>query len=640
MLGLGVAVTIVIALMTATRLRLSPVAATAAAPTRVVVLGFDGLDARLAERWMEQGLLPNFTRLRDAGGYRRLPTTRPAESPVAWSSFVTGLNPGQTGIFGFLGRDPTTYQPYFAPTMLLPGKSLWGWLPIRRPRFVNARHGTPFWKKAADAGRSAAILFCPETFPPARFGGRLLAGPEAPDLLGTSGTFRFYVSDSTLLAGAEASTPLVLVRFDRDVAVTQIRGPRDWVGADGEPMTVPLRLIRRGRDTLQIDLQGQRIRLGVREWSPWMTLRFRRRLWLRTVGIARFYLRRLNPSLKLYLSPINIDPREPAFRISYPADFSKEMAAAVGLYKTLGWGADTWALNDGFLDDHAFLQDARQTFEERRRMFLHILRVARYRLVVAVFNSMDRVQHMFWSTPGSPTPSPRADGSSAPAAVLEFYQLADSLLGEVLAEVGEDAQVVVISDHGFASYRKQVNLNNWLLGQGFLRRASGQRRRGSVDRASTQAYALGFSGIYVNLRGREASGRVAAGEAYDSLRADIRRRLLAWRDPESGERIVESVALREEVYSGAWVRDAPDLVIGLRPGYRVSQKSTFGELETAAVSANLRRWSGDHVSTDPKFVPGVLFSNRPLPPEGPASISDVAGMVLEALGVRQPDGGS
>src|SRR6476659_8421257 len=85
-----------------------------AAQQKVIVLGFDGVDARYTEQWMNEGKLPNLAKLRDAGTFRPLRPTLPAQTPVSWSTFSTGIDPGRTGIFDFLRRDPKTYLPFFA----------------------------------------------------------------------------------------------------------------------------------------------------------------------------------------------------------------------------------------------------------------------------------------------------------------------------------------------------------------------------------------------------------------------------------------------------------------------------------------------------------------------------------------------
>src|SRR5438128_7969040 len=85
-----------------------------ASEQKIIVLGFDGVDARYTERWMNEGKLPNLAKLRAAGTFRPLRPTIPAQTPVSWSTFSTGIDPGRTGIFDFLRRDPKTYLPLFA----------------------------------------------------------------------------------------------------------------------------------------------------------------------------------------------------------------------------------------------------------------------------------------------------------------------------------------------------------------------------------------------------------------------------------------------------------------------------------------------------------------------------------------------
>lgn len=134
--------------------------------TQVVVLGFDGADPNLLSRWMAEGHLPNLARLSQTGTFQPLGTTNPPESPVAWASFATGLNPGGTGIFDFLRRDPQTYLPELALISRQKPKFLFGLIPIRPPKVINERHGVPFYKVAADAGYKTTVIRMPLEFPP------------------------------------------------------------------------------------------------------------------------------------------------------------------------------------------------------------------------------------------------------------------------------------------------------------------------------------------------------------------------------------------------------------------------------------------------------------------------------------------
>src|SRR5438552_17636847 len=83
-------------------------------PPRIVVLGFDGVDAHVVEQMLTAGRLPNLDALRKRGGYSPLTPTLPAQTPVSWATFSTGLDPGGHEIFDFLKRDPSDLVPTFA----------------------------------------------------------------------------------------------------------------------------------------------------------------------------------------------------------------------------------------------------------------------------------------------------------------------------------------------------------------------------------------------------------------------------------------------------------------------------------------------------------------------------------------------
>jgi len=152
-----------------------------------------------------------------------------------------------------------------------------------------------------------------------------------------------------------------------------------------------------------------------------------------------------------------------------------------------------------------------------------------------------------------------------------------------------------------------------------------------VDWSKTYAYALGLGGIYLNLKGRERSGIVeeGSGEA-ERVRRAIQQGLADFTDGEIGQSAVRSVSRKEEMYSGPFAGDAPDLLVNFRPGYRVSWQTSLGGFSPVLFEDNTRRWSGDHI-IDPEAVPGVLFLNRPVI-HNHAQILDLAPTILTHLG--------
>lgn len=167
---------------------------------RMVIVGLDGMEPTLVEKFMAEGKLPNLSRLKDTGSYARLSTTIPAISPVAWSSFMTGSHPAKHNIFDFLSRNPHTYLPDLSSAQIGTPKRTLSFgkyrIPLSKPVIKGLRKSVPFWKILGDAGVFSTILRIPLTFPPEKFKGHLISGMCAPDLKGSQGTFSYYTSDT------------------------------------------------------------------------------------------------------------------------------------------------------------------------------------------------------------------------------------------------------------------------------------------------------------------------------------------------------------------------------------------------------------------------------------------------------------
>ncbi|MFH1857527.1 MAG: alkaline phosphatase family protein [Candidatus Omnitrophota bacterium] len=674
--------------------------------TRVIILGFDGVDTRLAEKYMDQGQLPNLAKLRESGTYLPLGTTLPPQSPVSWSSFGTGQNPGKTRIFDFLMRMPGSYYPDFAmlgegKIALLPrsshrvlasalvglfifgivffllrrGKkrkaismslgvfSLLGtllllmWIPKEIPKPVLRRAGVPFWQRVSRQGIPSVMIRMPVTFPPEHIPhGKLLSGLGVPDVRKTIGTFSFYTAEETGSADAadtEMGGKIIPVQIHDGKIRTFVWGPKNFT-KEGAPDVLPELNISIDQKTKQCTLQfqGQSHTLKEREWSPWFTFRFDMNPLVHLYGIGRFYLVSVQPVFQLYLGPINFHPAKvpPNFSLSSPRDYSKDLVKAVGLYKTVGWMEETWGLNERRLDEKAFLEDLFETEKTVREIMFHELAKPDWRLFVGIFEGTDRVQHMFWRTIDPKHPAYTAEDAAAYGdAILRVYRRMDQTVGEVLEKfTDEDTILFVISDHGFVSFRRAVNLNTWLVKKGYmtLKDTEGVRDRNlkdlfdrgefwpNVDWSKTKAYAMGLAGLYINLRGREPEGIVFPHE-YEALRRQIIKDLLALEDPKTGIRPLVNVYRRDEVYSGPYFEETPDLITGFQAGYRTSWQTALGGIPREVFEDNKRKWSGDHCSYDPSVLPGVFFCNRKLP-EKQLHIMDVAPTVLEIFDVPIP----
>jgi predicted AlkP superfamily phosphohydrolase/phosphomutase len=626
---------------------------------RVVIVGLDGMDPELATRYMNEGKLPHFARLREQGTFMRLQTTYPAISPVAWSSFQTGVNPGQHNIYDFLTRDPNTYFPLLSSAeihgprrKLRLGKHV---IPIGRPRTKLLRKSTPFWHYLGKVGIFCSVLRVPITFPPEKSRGLLLSGMCVPDLLGSQGTFSFYttrVEDSRARQGGQC----IPVEKEPDGFRSYVPGP-DYEVADGTASSrVPFRLRRLNQDgQAQIKIGDERFRLRTGEYSDWIQLKFRVGPGIKVYGISRFFLKSVSPHLELYVSPVNIDPAKPALPISHPPAYSIYLAKLQGPFATLGLAEDTWALNEGVLDDDAFLQQCYLNHDEREKMFFDALEKTRQGLCACVFDTTDRVQHMFWRQLEPDHPANRPDGRGSPRngnrssrtdVIEDLYRRMDNLVGRTRAQMDKNAVLLVVSDHGFTSFRRGINLNSWLHQNGYLALKTGSNEgrpdgRGSprdwfkdVDWTRTRAYALGLGGLYLNQKNREGQGVVEPGAEADSLRKELRARLRGLRDPENNKVAISDVIDSRAVFAGPYRGNAPDLIIGYNKGYRAAWEGVTGTVTGTVFEDNTRPWSGDHC-VDPAQVPGVLFSSHRLDCERPAII-DIAPTVLDFFGLTPP----
>lgn len=608
----------------------------ALAAGRTIVLGFDGMDPGLAEAWMAEGRLPSFAKLREQGHYQPLPTTNPAQSPVAWSSFATGLDPGAHGIFDFLSRDPATYGPDYSIATVEPPRHVlkaFGYqLPLDTGSVRNRRVGTPFWTSAEREGHPASVLRVPVTYPPDPIT-RMLSGMGVPDLLGTQGTFTLYTTAQVTPETTGGRQIQVTPSAGR--VATSFAGPPDPFRAEPEPLTVPL-LIEPGAqgEGVRVTLDGTSVELAPAAWSDWVPVRFTFAGFLGVRGMVRLHLTRGFPDLELYVSPIHIDPREPAVPISSPNGYAADLAARIGLFHTIGMPEETWALNEGKLGDEAWLDMEATILKEREAMLFDTLERQKDGLVVMVFVQTDRVSHMFWRGLDTAHPLHAATGERGRAAIPWIYAEADRILGRTLAAMGPEDRLIVLSDHGFAPWRRSVHLNRWLVENGFMATKPGQPAAeqlfANVNWPRTQAYAIGLNDIFLNRRGREALGIVRDEDAAAVKRAIIEK-LEAAVDPETGERLVLKVHDAATLYAGKMMHDAPDLVVGYAPGYRASWQTALGGVPAPLVVPNDRKWSGDHC-IEPSRVPGVLFTSFKVA-QPVASIAAVPTLIGATLGL-------
>lgn len=606
---------------------------------RAVVLGFDGMEPLLFEEFARKGLLPNLSRLASSGTYCLLETTVPPLSPVAWSTFQTGVNPGKHGIFDFLRRDPRTYKGELSSVRILPParKLRFGGfhIPLGKSFIVGQRRSQPFWKVLGEWGIPSYVLRVPITFPPEPFHGLCLSGMGVPDLVGSQGTCTRYTSCAEDRA-LEGSSKTVRIGWRGDTIRTHILGPPNPFRPGGEPLKCPL-VVHRWAGGIRIRTKGVDRFLAEGQDSPWIRIPFRAGP-LTVYGIVRFHLTRLDPFLDLYMTPVQIDPLHPAMPISHPESYSLYLASKQGAFATLGLAEDTSALNEGILEERTFVDQCEQIQAEREETFWDAFRHLRKGLLVCVFDMTDRLQHMFWrymdpAQPGRPTNC----GSLGKDVLEAAYRRADRLVGKVLEQADGHTLIFVISDHGFRSFRRSVNLNTWLCLEGYLAGDFASVRSDwfeGADWSRSKAYSLGLCGIYVNQKGREASGIVEPGEQTRRLKREIASALLRLEDPATGQFPVAEVFDPSEVYRGPYADEGPDLIVAYREGYRTSWESALGRVSSEVFEDNLRAWSGDHLLR-PCDVPGVFFSNRALTCRR-VCLEDLAPTLLVAFGVPPP----
>ncbi len=673
--------------------------------TKVVIIGFDGADPILTEKWMAEGVLPNLARLKESGSFSPLGTTNPPQTPVSWSAFATGKDPGQTGIYDFLVRDPETYYPDFAlikegkkellfgkknalifPPLLAIAAGLFllllrkifkircmvsfgiililtlgiggsaycvieTFLPLEIPTVTNNRKGKALWELTSENGIKTQIVRIPATFPaPDLPGGHALAGLGVPDIRGTVGTFSYYTDAPLEQDGdTEMGGKVEQVEFQGDTLETIIYGPRNKLFENPPDITIPLILTKSGSDALTIEASGKTQTIKAGEWSDWFVFDFKFNPLIKIKGMSRFHLLEVEPYLKLYMPPINFHPADSPIKISYPKKYAKELFQRFGIFKTIGWLEDTWALNEKRSDEETFLEDVYFAIEKFEEMMDAFMDDKSNRLFIQVFDFTDRINHMFWRLEETDHPAYDEEMAKKFGDVTKTaYIKMDEIVGKAMKKLDKDTLFMVLSDHGFASFRKSVNTNTWLVKNGFMTLTSydGEKKKledlfgkgqfwPNVDWSETKAYALGLGAIFINLEGREGEGIVTPGREYEEVRNEIIEKLENFVDEETGEHPVLKVYKREEMYSSFDANIIPDLRAANNKGYRVSWQTSLGGIPKDILEPNVKKWSGDHCSLDPSLVKGIFFINKKIELKDP-HIMDIFPTVCRIFNIAPP----
>lgn len=578
----------------------------------VIVLGVDGMDPEFVTRHLAD--LPNLHALMQRGEFKRLGTTMPPQSPVAWSTFSTGLDPSGHGIFDFVYRDPHTMAPFSAmgeteePSHSVEiGRYEF---PLGSPRVKTFRHGEVFWKLLGDAGVPVKILRMPVNYPPAKTRGESLAGMGVPDMRGTFGTFTFFTDDLNERRGDVSGGQIVPVAMMSDRALLRVEGPVNPYLRDKTRSSVSITVdVDPFANAARFTVQGQTFILGGGEWSGWIPVNFPF-----AHGMFRVYAKGFRPDFQVYVSPVNFNPLQPDAPISAPMSYSAELARKIGLFSTQGMPEDTAAYRQNILNREEYLVLARSVADEQIRMLKEGLAGFSAGFLFIHFSGVDQNSHMLWG---------KFDRE-----LLNTYELFDGTVGWVERN-HPDARVIVMSDHGFTSFDRAVNLNAWLLKQGYLGTSNGK-----TDWSKTSAYALGLNAVYLNLAGRERDGTVSRAAAAETLRV-LGDRLLALRDPENGKQVVARVWSPHPEFRGD-IKYIPDLIVGFSPTYRSSWEGSLGTSSGPVLSDNRDAWRGDHCMA-PEYVPGVLISNRKSRVRDP-QLKDLTASILSLYDVRAAPG--
>jgi predicted AlkP superfamily phosphohydrolase/phosphomutase len=577
---------------------------------RTLILGIDAFDPALFESLHEQGRLPNLSRFVGQQGYSRFSVANPPQSEVSWSSIATGLDPGGHGMFDFVHRDPRSYHLH--ASLLPTGKTLGG------IQFVRPHTAKTIFDMAAEQGYPSTSLWWPATFPanPAS-PVRSLPGLGAPDIQGRLGVGTLFSTNSDL-PDKQGKTPVLRLKSSGSGRYSgALPGPAKATRQGAQPVELPFELLVKDAQHADLRLDGKVTPLTLGQWSPILEVKFKMGLLMSAHAITRLVVTQLTPHVQMYALPMQLHPLHALWPYGTPGSFVKDVWRAAGPFLTLGWPQDTTALEDGCISDEQFLALCEDIEAARLRVLLHVLDSFDEGLLASVFDSLDRIQHMFWK--------------QRPDIIERWYEKMDGIAGQVLHKAersGKPLRTLLVSDHGFANLDYKVHLNRWLLDNGYL--SAPPTPEGDLKSANwsdSSAYALGLNSLYLNLQGREGQGSLPPSEAL-AKREQLRQDLLRWQSPE-GRPVVSQVYFKEDIFHGPLALNSPDLLVGYMPGFRGSAETGLGEWKAQSLEPNTDHWGADHCY-DAARVPGVLFSERPIASGVQPSFRDIPALAIDA----------
>ncbi|UCH93417.1 MAG: alkaline phosphatase family protein, partial [Candidatus Aminicenantes bacterium] len=597
---------------------------------------------------------PHIRELINRGSINNMLSTAPAESPCAWASFATGLDPAGHGMFGFMGRDPESYTPFstFTP-ITIPGQTIrigdWQF-PLWGGESLNYRQGKPFWNYLQEKEIETTIFKVPSNYPPSEMTrGRTLSGMGTPDIFGTHGVFTLYTSDNKeSKRNFRDLGKVCYAPFDENDRFTAaLEGPVNPLKKETEKTAVSFTVYwDRGHRTARIDIQGKEVLIQEGAMSEWVELDFEFiPLLARIKAVTHFYLLDAGKTFRLYIYPLSIDPADPAQAISSPDDYCRELAKQHGIFYTIGLPADFNAILLNVFTVENYIAQVDSIFKENNKMFdLELERFLGIKrgMLFFYFPSIDFGSHIYWSLrdPGHPMHKPD-ETLKLGDQVEVLYQRFDKIVGRVIRKLPAHIPLIILSDHGFAPVRRTVNLNALLYQQGLLKSRGDPDYSNDnfltsdkADLGASKAYAMGLSGIYINLQGRESSGCVAPGDKRRVMQ-DIKKMLLSFKDPVTGRHPIGNVIITEDNYKGEFLDRGPDLVVGCNRTYGLNYGCALGRIGKQVVMDNLLHWTGDHI-IDPRQVPALLMSNFRISTRDLPMIWDVAPTILKLFGIPRP----
>ena len=613
---------------------------------RVIILGFDGVEPSVVDAMLEAGRLPNLAKLKEQGVHTRLGSTIPPQSPTAWTSFTTCKNPGGHGIYDFIRRDPRSYFPKVGTGTMKDAKLAVDGSVKTPAEAVAYRVGDTFWAVGDRAGARCKVLNVPFVFPADELSnGVMLCGLGVPDLRGTS-SMCFSFSEAHTETATGSGVIRVPLKFDAgQKAHTEIEGARDPRKPRTYVMTPVDFVADREAHTVTITAAGKTITLKQGEWSEWLEWTFQVTDQFTVRALSRFYALEVGEQVRVYMTCLQFHPDAPYVPFTNPAEYSDELEDRYGLFKTIGWAFDTHALRQDALSEDAFLEDTQATMAWRENLTLDELKRDDFDVLISVWTATDRVGHMFWRYRDPEHPMYDAEGAKKYGEALETtYEKMDDIVGKVMAELKDTDLLFVMSDHGFKTFRSGLNVNTWLVQNGYAAMKEGADSRGrkyaemdwllGVDWSKTKAYCVGLSSLYLNIKGREKHGIVDEADV-PALLKELKDKLLQVTDPDTGAKVFSAIYTRD-VYKGEALDDAPDISFGYAKPYNNTKSTAKGAAPEALFEITDDKWSGEHAASDVTETSGILFSNRALGAEAP-EIIDMGVTVLDYLGVDVPE---